>query len=134
MAEGGQSLLCRRKDHGASQLHRAVPVRQIRGRVADKSHRNAHETDIVVRDQDAADTQTGVNLMAPGDTAAWNLNIGAIRRAAANRDVLIPYHHYQVDAAPGWQEAWASAAVDAGADLYVSHSEPLRAGIRDGRC
>jgi len=77
----------------------------------------------------ATDTRTGVNLMAPGDTAAWNMNIEAIRRAAANSDVLIAYHHYQVDAGPGWQEAWARAAMDAGADLYVSHGEPHLAGV-----
>ncbi len=57
----------------------------------------------------ATDTETGVNLMPPDDTVAWNRNIGAIRRAAANSDVLIAYHHYQIDAtrAPGWQERWA---------------------------
>ena len=77
----------------------------------------------------ATDTETGVNLMAPGDAVAWDRNISAIRHAAANSDILIAYHHYQVDAGPGWQEQWARAAVDAGADLYVSHGEPRLAGV-----
>ena len=38
-------------------------------------------------------------------------------------------HHYQVDAGPGWQEAWARATIDAGADLYVAHGEPRLAGV-----
>lgn len=77
----------------------------------------------------ATDTETGVNLMPPDDTVAWNRNIGAIRRAAANSDVLIAYHHYQIDAGPGWQERWARATIDAGADLYVAHGEPMLAAV-----
>lgn len=72
----------------------------------------------------ATDSGIGVNLMAPGDSAAWDLNIEAIRRAATDSDITIAYQHYQVDAGPGWQERWAHAAIDAGADLYVSHGEP----------
>ena len=33
----------------------------------------------------ATDTGIGVNIMAPGDSAAWDLNLDAIRRAAATR-------------------------------------------------
>ena len=81
----------------------------------------------------ATDTGIGVNLMAPGDSAAWDLNIGAIRRAAEGSDFTIAYQHYQVDAGPGWQERWARAAIDAGADLYISHGEPRLAGIEEYR-
>ena len=80
-------------------------------------------------DAAATDTQIGVNIMAPDDPVAWERNIGAIRNATANSDVLIAYHHYQVDADPSWQEQWARAAIDAGADLYVSHGEPRLAGV-----
>lgn len=81
----------------------------------------------------ATDTRMGVNLMAPDDAAAWDLNIGAIRKAAESSDVLIAYQHYQTDAPNGWQERWAHAAIDAGADLYVSHGEPRLAGIEEYR-
>ena len=81
----------------------------------------------------ATDTGIGVNMMAPGDAAAWDLNLDAIRRAAAGSDVVIAYQHYQVDAGPGWQERWAHAAIDAGADLYVSHGEPRLAGVEEYR-
>ena len=77
----------------------------------------------------ATDTKPGVNLLHPDDAAAWDRNLGAIREAAGNSDVLISYQHYQTDAGPGWQERWARAAVDAGADLYISHGEPRLAGV-----
>ena len=44
----------------------------------------------------ATDTGIGVNLMAPGDSAAWDLNIGAIRRAAAGQRF-----HHRLPALPG---------------------------------
>ena len=77
----------------------------------------------------ATDTKPGVNLLHPDDAAAWDRNLGAIREAAGNSDVLISYQHYQTDAGPGWQERWARAAVDAGADLYIRHGEPRLAGV-----
>ena len=77
----------------------------------------------------ATETKPGVNLLHPDDAAAWDRNLGAIRDAAGNSDVLISYQHYQTDAGPGWQERWARAAVDAGADLYISHGEPHLAGV-----
>ena len=81
----------------------------------------------------ATDTRMGVNLMAPDDAAAWDLNLGAIRAAAEDSDILIAYQHYQVDAGPGWQEKWARAAIDAGADLYVSDGQPRLAGVEEYR-
>ena len=81
----------------------------------------------------ATETKPGVNLLPPGDLAAWERNLGAIREAAANSDFVITYQHYQVDAGPGWQERWAHAAIDAGADLYVSHGEPRLAGVEEYR-
>lgn len=77
----------------------------------------------------ATETKPGVNLLYPDDAEAWDRNLGAIRAAAENSDVLISYQHYQTDAGPGWQERWARAAVDAGADLYISHGEPRLAGV-----
>lgn len=77
----------------------------------------------------ATETKPGVNLLHPDDAEAWDRNLGAIREAAGNSDVLISYQHYQTDAGPGWQERWARAAVDAGADLYISHGEPRLAGV-----
>ena len=81
----------------------------------------------------ATETKPGVNLLSPGDLAAWDRSLGAIREAAGNSDIVIAYQHYQVDAGPGWQERWAHAAVDAGADLYVSHGEPRLAGVEEYR-
>jgi len=77
----------------------------------------------------ATQTKPGVNLLHPNDAEAWDRNLGAIREAAGNSDVLISYQHYQTDAGAGWQERWARAAVDAGADLYISHGEPRLAGV-----
>ncbi len=81
----------------------------------------------------ATDTGIGVNMMAPDDEAAWKLNIEAIRRAAAGSDIAIAYQHFQADAPEGWQQRWARAAIDAGADLYISHGEPRLAGIEEYR-
>lgn len=79
----------------------------------------------------ATGTKPGVNLLHPDDAAAWDRNLGAIREAADSSDVLISYQHFQTDAAPGWQQRWARAAIDAGADLYVSHGEPRLAGVEE---
>ena len=77
----------------------------------------------------ATEAAPGVNMLDPDDPAAWDRNIAAIREAAASADFVIAYQHYQVDAGEGWQESWARATVDAGADLYVSHGEPRLAGV-----
>ena len=77
----------------------------------------------------ATEAAPGVNMLDPDDPAAWDRNIAAIREAAANADFVIAYQHYQVDAGEGWQESWARATVDAGADLYISHGEPRLAGV-----
>ena len=82
---------------------------------------------------EATEISAGVNMLEPDDDAAWDRNIAAIEEAAANADFVITYQHYQVDAGPGWQEQWAHAAVDAGADLYVSHGEPQLAGVEEYR-
>ena len=79
----------------------------------------------------ATEAKPGVNLLHPDDAAAWDRNLGAIREAADSSDVLISYQHFQTDAAPGWQQRWARAAIDAGADLYVSHGEPRLAGVEE---
>ena len=55
----------------------------------------------------ATDTKPGVNLLSPGALAAWDSNLGAIRDAAANSDIVITYQHYQVDA-----DVETGAAVD----------------------
>ncbi len=77
----------------------------------------------------ATEAAPGVNMLDPDDPAAWDRNIAAIREATANADFVIAYQHYQVDAGEGWQESWARATVDAGADLYISHGEPRLAGV-----
>ena len=77
----------------------------------------------------ATATTPGVNMLDPDDPAAWDRNIAATREAAANADFVIAYQHYQIDGPPGWQERWARATIDAGADLYVSHGEPRLAGV-----
>ena len=77
----------------------------------------------------ATEAAPGVNMLDPDDPAAWDRNIAAVREAAADADFVIAYQHYQVDAGEGWQESWARATVDAGADLYVSHGEPRLAGV-----
>ena len=77
----------------------------------------------------ATEAAPGVNMLDPDDPAAWDRNIAAIREATADADFVIAYQHYQVDAGEGWQESWARATVDAGADLYISHGEPRLAGV-----
>ena len=77
----------------------------------------------------ATESVPGVNMLVPGDDTAWDRNIAAVREAAANAEFVIAYQHYQVDAGEGWQESWARATVDAGADLYVSHGEPRLSGV-----
>ena len=77
----------------------------------------------------ATESAPGVNMLDPEDRAAWDRNLAAIREASANADFVIAYQHYQVDAGEGWQERWARATVDAGADLYVSHGEPRLSGV-----
>jgi len=77
----------------------------------------------------ATESAPGVNMLDPDDPAAWDRNLGAIREAATDADFVIAYQHYQVDGPPDWQEAWARATIDAGADLYVSHGEPRLSGI-----
>lgn len=77
----------------------------------------------------ATDGRPGVNLLAPGDSADRERNLEAIRSARAEADVVIVYHHHQVDTPPGWQGRWAREAVEAGADVYVSHGEPTLGGV-----
>ena len=84
-------------------------------------------------DAAATDSTPGVNMLSPNDEAARDRNIAAIREASANADFVIAYQHYQIDAEPGWQEGWARATVDAGADLYISHGEPRLSGIEEYR-
>ena len=77
----------------------------------------------------ATDSTPGVNMLDPDDQAAWDRNLAAIREAAAAAEFVIAYQHYQVDAGEGWQESWARATIDAGADLYVSHGAPRLSGV-----
>lgn len=77
----------------------------------------------------ATEERAGVNMLDPANEADWDRNLASVRTASASSDVVIVYQHFQTDAEPGWQEAWARAAVDAGADIYVSHGEPTLAGV-----
>lgn len=77
----------------------------------------------------ATDSRPGVNMLAVGDSADWNRNLAAVRAADAESDLVVVYQHFQVDAEPGWQETWARATIEAGADVYVSHGEPTLKGV-----
>jgi poly-gamma-glutamate capsule biosynthesis protein CapA/YwtB (metallophosphatase superfamily) len=81
------------------------------------------------QDARATATRAGLNMLQPGDTADWDRNLSSIRVARAESDVVVAYQHFQTDAEPGWQEEWARAAIDAGADIYVSHGEPTLMGV-----
>ena len=80
---------------------------------------------------DAAATadRPGVNVLNPGDEIAWARTMSAIRAADAAADIVIVYQHFQVSDHEEFQVAFARAAVDAGADVYVSHGEPTLAGV-----
>ncbi len=80
-------------------------------------------------DAPATESRPGVNIMMPGDEAAWERNLAAIRAARAEADWVIAYQHYQSLDMPEWQRSWAHAAIDNGVDIYVSHGEPTLGGI-----
>ena len=80
-------------------------------------------------DARATETRAGLNMLDPNRAADWDRNLSSIRVADAQSDVVIVYQHYQTDAEAGWQEKWARAAIDAGADIYVSHGEPTLMGV-----
>jgi poly-gamma-glutamate synthesis protein (capsule biosynthesis protein) len=77
----------------------------------------------------ATSERPGVNVLLPGDTEAWDRNIASIREAAGEADLVIAYQHFQSLGTHEWQRDWAKAAIDAGADIYVSHGEPVLSGI-----
>ncbi len=77
----------------------------------------------------ATDSRPGVNMLQPGDSADWDRNISAVRTADFVSDAVLVYQHFQTDAEVGWQESWARATIDAGADIYVSHGEPTLKGV-----
>jgi len=77
----------------------------------------------------ATATRAGVNMLDPGSSADWERNLASVRAADATSDVVVVYQHYQTDAETGWQESWARAAIDAGAEIYVSHGEPTLMGV-----
>jgi poly-gamma-glutamate synthesis protein (capsule biosynthesis protein) len=71
----------------------------------------------------------GVNVLLPGDETARQQNIASIGEAVANADVVIVYQHFQSIGTMEWQKSWARAAIDAGADVFVSHGEPVLGGV-----
>jgi poly-gamma-glutamate capsule biosynthesis protein CapA/YwtB (metallophosphatase superfamily) len=77
----------------------------------------------------ATDSRAGINMLDPGDSADWDRNIAAVRTADYTSGAVLVYQHFQTDAEVGWQESWARAAIDAGADVYVSHGEPTLKGV-----
>ncbi len=81
------------------------------------------------QDARATATRAGLNMLDPGEMADWDRNLSSIRVARAESDVVVAYQHFQTDAEPGWQEEWARAAIDAGADIYVSHGQPTLMGV-----
>jgi poly-gamma-glutamate synthesis protein (capsule biosynthesis protein) len=77
----------------------------------------------------ATEDRAGVNMLDPGNETDWDRNLASIRAADRDSDVVIVYQHFQTDAEAGWQERWARAAIEAGADIYVSHGEPTLGGV-----
>ena len=77
----------------------------------------------------ATDSRAGINMLDPGDSADWDRNLASVRAAHSTSDAVIVYHHFQTDAEIGWQESWARATIDAGAEIYVSHGEPTLKGV-----
>jgi poly-gamma-glutamate synthesis protein (capsule biosynthesis protein) len=77
----------------------------------------------------ATDSRAGVNMLDPGDSAAWDRNIAAVRTADYAADAVLVYQHFQTDAEIGWQQSWARATIDAGGDIYISHGEPTLKGV-----
>lgn len=77
----------------------------------------------------ATDARVGLNVLGLEDTEAWERNLASIREARRSADVVVFYQHFQTIGTPEWQQLWARAAVDAGADIYVSHGAPTLSGI-----
>ena len=77
----------------------------------------------------ATNRRAGINPLDPSDSADWERNIAAVQTADDTSDGVLVYQHFQIDAEVGWQELWARATIDAGADIYVSHGEPTLKGV-----
>jgi len=77
----------------------------------------------------ATEDRPGVNMLDPTSSTDWDRNLASVRTARGQSDIVIVYQHFQTDAEDGWQETWARAAIDAGADIYVSHGEPTLSGV-----
>jgi poly-gamma-glutamate synthesis protein (capsule biosynthesis protein) len=77
----------------------------------------------------ATSERPGVNVLLPDDAEAWERNIASIREAAGEADLVIAYQHLQSLGTHEWQRDWAKATIDAGADIYVSHGEPVLSGV-----
>ena len=80
-------------------------------------------------DARATADRPGVNMLDPTSSADWDRNLASVRAARGQSDIVIVYQHFQTDAEDGWQEAWARAAIDAGANVYISHGEPTLSGV-----
>jgi len=77
----------------------------------------------------ATDSRAGINMLDPSNSTDWDRNIEAVRTADDTSNAVLIYQHFQTDAEIGWQERWARATIDAGADIYVSHGEPFLKGV-----
>lgn len=85
---------------------------------------------VMITDEARATTdRAGINYLIPGNEEDWTRNLASISEGAANSDITIAYQHYQTDAPDGWQQQWARAAIDAGADIYVGDGEPHIWGV-----
>jgi hypothetical protein len=91
-----------------------------------------------------------VNGVWTGRQDDWDRNLAAVRDAAAHSDVVIFYHHFQIDEdefaevlqgdstddghlrvedVSGWQTEFARAVLDAGASMYLGNGHRAFDGI-----
>ena len=93
----------------------------------------------------AGKSNPGINGVWTGWAEDWERNILAVKEAKKKTDFVIYYQHFQIDQkdADGigkyghkdvgnmnaWQEKFAKAIIDAGADMYIAHGDRIFDGV-----
>jgi len=93
----------------------------------------------------AGQNRPGVNGVWTGWKQDWERNINAVKEAKNKYDFVVFYQHFQIDQkdAQGngkyehknvndkfiWQEEFAKAVIDAGADMYIAHGDRIFDGV-----